>query len=144
MGVHELDQFLLIGAAVLIAAVLAVRLSVRSGLPSLLLYLGLGLLIGSSGLGIQFADAELAHALGWAALVVILTEGGLTTSWRAARPSLGPGLALATVGSTVSVLVMAPAAHYLWASTGSWPFSWAPCLLRQTLQPCSPFCGPCD
>lgn len=112
MGVHELDQFLLIGSAVLIVAVLAVRLSVTAGLPSLLAYLGLGLLLGSSGLGIQFADADLALALGFAALVLILAEGGLTTSWRAARPSLGPGLALATIGSTVSVLVMAAAAHY--------------------------------
>ena len=112
MGVHELDQFLLIGSAVLIVAVLAVRLSVTAGLPSLLAYLGLGLLLGSSGLGIQFADADLALALGFAALVLILAESGLTTSWRAARPSLGPGLALATIGSAVSVLVMAAAAHY--------------------------------
>ena len=112
MGVHELDQFLLIGSLVLIAAVLGVRLSVRSGLPSLLAYLGLGLLLGSSGLGIQFADAGMAHALGWAALVLILAEGGLTTSWRTARPSLGPGLALATVGTAVSVAVMALAGHY--------------------------------
>lgn len=112
MGVHELDQFLLIGSAVLIVAVLAVRLSVTAGLPSLLAYLGLGLLLGSSGLGIQFADADLALAIGFAALVLILAEGGLTTSWRAARPSLGPGLALATIGSAVSVLVMAAAAHY--------------------------------
>jgi potassium/hydrogen antiporter len=112
VGVHELDQFLLIGSAVLIVAVLAVRLSVTAGLPSLLAYLGLGLALGSSGLGIQFADADLALAIGFAALVLILAEGGLTTSWRAARPSLGPGLALATIGSAVSVLVMASAAHY--------------------------------
>jgi len=112
VGVHELNQILLIGSAVLIVAVLAVRLSVTAGLPSLLAYLGLGLLLGSSGLGIQFADADLALALGFAALVLILAEGGLTTSWRSARPSLAPGLALATVGSAVSVTVMAFAAHY--------------------------------
>jgi cell volume regulation protein A len=113
VGVHELDQFLLIGSAVLIVAVLAVRLSVTAGLPSLLAYLGLGLLLGSSGLGIQFANADLALALGFAALVLILAEGGLTTSWSSARPSLGPGLALATIGSVVSVSVMAAAAHYV-------------------------------
>jgi cell volume regulation protein A len=112
VGVHELDHFLLIGSAVLIVAVLAVRLSVTAGLPSLLAYLGLGLLLGSSGLGIEFANADLALALGFAALVLILAEGGLTTSWRSARPSLAPGLALATVGSAVSVTVMALAAHY--------------------------------
>ncbi|HUP99441.1 MAG TPA: potassium/proton antiporter, partial [Aeromicrobium sp.] len=112
MGVHELDQVLLIGSVVLIAAVLGVRLSVTAGLPSLLAYLGLGLALGSSGLGIQFADADLALSLGFAALVLILAEGGLTTSWRAVRPSLAPGLALATIGSAVSVAVMALAAHY--------------------------------
>jgi cell volume regulation protein A len=113
VGVHDLNQVLLIGSAVLIAAVLGVRLSVTAGLPSLLAYLGLGLLIGSSGLGIQFADADLALSLGFAALVLILAEGGLTTSWQAVRPSLAPGLALATLGSAVSVVVMSLAAHYL-------------------------------
>jgi cell volume regulation protein A len=112
VGVHELDHFLLIGSLVLITAVLGVRLSLTAGLPSLLAYLGLGLLLGSSGLGIQFADADLALALGFAALVLILAEGGMTTSWRTVRPSLAPGLALATIGSAVSVVVMAVAAHY--------------------------------
>lgn len=112
MGVHELNQILLIGSIVLVAAVLGVRLSVTAGLPSLLAYLGLGLLLGSSGLGIQFANADLAVALGFAALVLILAEGGLTTSWQAVRPSLGAGVALATAGSVVSVTVMAVAAHY--------------------------------
>ena len=49
------------------------------GLPSLLIYLLMGVLLGEAGLGIQFEDAELAHALGFAALVLILAEGGLTT-----------------------------------------------------------------
>ena len=91
MDIHELDNLLLIGSAVLIAAVLAVRLSVTAGLPSLLAYLGLGLLLGSSGAGIEFADADLALALGFAALVLILAEGGLTTPWDDVRPSLGLG-----------------------------------------------------
>jgi cell volume regulation protein A len=49
---HELDNYLLIGSGVLILAILAVRLSVTAGLPSLLVYLALGLMLGSSGLGI--------------------------------------------------------------------------------------------
>ncbi|MGH3459178.1 potassium/proton antiporter [Aeromicrobium sp.] len=113
MDVHELDRYLLIGSAVLIVAILAVRLSVTAGLPSLLAYLGLGLLLGSSGAGIDFADADLALALGFAALVLILAEGGLTTPWRDVRPSLGLGVVLATLGSAVSVVVVAVGAHYL-------------------------------
>ena len=111
MDVHDLDTFLLIGAAVLIAAVLAVRVSVRAGLPSLLMYLGLGLALGSSGAGIQFHDADVALGLGLSALILILAEGGLTTKWEHVRPSLGYGLMLATLGSAVSVLVVAFAAH---------------------------------
>ena len=113
MDVHDLDTYLLVGSGVLILAALAVRLSVTVGMPSLLVYLGLGLLLGSSGLGIQFHDAELANALGFAALMLILAEGGLTTKWSEVRPSIGPGLLLATVGSIVSVLVVALSAHWL-------------------------------
>lgn len=111
MDVHDLDRYLLVGAAVLILAVLAVRLSVSIGLPSLLVYLGLGLMLGSSGLGIEFADADLAHALGFGGLVLILAEGGLTTKWEHVRPNLGYGLLLATLGSAISVVVVATGAH---------------------------------
>ncbi|MRJ75437.1 potassium/proton antiporter [Aeromicrobium sp. SMF47] len=113
MDVHDLDTYLLVGAGVLILAVLAVRLSVSIGLPSLLVYLALGLLLGSSGLGIDFADADLAHALGFGGLVLILAEGGLTTKWQHVRPNLGYGLLLATLGSAITVLVVAAGAHYL-------------------------------
>jgi cell volume regulation protein A len=113
VDVHDLDQYLLVGAGVLILAILAVRLSVSIGLPSLLVYLGLGLLLGSSGLGIEFADVELAHALGFGGLVLILAEGGLTTKWEHVRPNLGYGLLLATLGSAISVLVVALGAHLL-------------------------------
>ncbi|MGZ4445440.1 MAG: potassium/proton antiporter [Nocardioides sp.] len=111
--VHQLDTFLLVGSAVTLLAILAVRVSSRTGLPSLLVYLLMGVALGESGAGIGFENAELAHALGFAALAVILAEGGLTTSWREARPSMRLGLSLATVGVVVSVAVVAVAAHYL-------------------------------
>jgi cell volume regulation protein A len=110
---HQLDTVLLIGAAVMLVAILAVRLSVRAGLPSLLVYLLMGVLLGESGLGIHFDDANVAEALGFAALVLILAEGGLTTSWAEIRPAMPLGFALATVGVGVSVTVMALGAHYL-------------------------------
>ncbi|NYG54416.1 cell volume regulation protein A [Nocardioides perillae] len=109
----QMDSFLLVGAAVTLLAVLAVRVSARAGLPSLLLYLLMGVALGESGVGIQFDDAAVAHALGFAALVVILAEGGLTTSWRELRPSMRLGLALSTLGVTVSVAVVAVGTHYL-------------------------------
>ena len=111
--VHQMDTVLLAGALVMLAAILAVRASVRVGLPSLLLYLLMGVLLGEAGLGINFDDANVAHSLGFAALVLILAEGGLTTQWHEIRPAMRMGVALATIGVAVSVAVMATAAHYL-------------------------------
>jgi len=111
LDVHTLNQALLAGCGVLLVAILAVRGSVRLGLPSLLLYLLIGVGLGDAGLGVQFSDAELAHALGFAALVVILAEGGLTTNWSEMRPVVRMGASLATIGVAVSVGVMAVVAH---------------------------------
>ena len=111
LDVHTLNQALLAGCGVLLVAILAVRGSVRVGLPSLLLYLLIGVGLGDSGLGVEFSDAELANALGFAALVVILAEGGLTTNWHEMRPVVRLGASLATLGVAVSVGVMAVVAH---------------------------------
>lgn len=113
MSLEQLYLVLLLGALVLLCAIAAVRLSHRLGLPSLLAYLGLGLLIGESGLGIRFDDAQLAQALGLAALALILAEGGLTTNWGAIRSSVPAAAVLATFGVAVSIAVTAAAAHYL-------------------------------
>jgi cell volume regulation protein A len=110
---HQLDQVLLLGAVVMLVAILAVRLSVRAGLPSLLVYLLIGVILGDSVIGIRFNDANVAHALGFAALVVILAEGGLTTQWNEIRPAMRLGVSLATLGVAVSVAVMAVGGHYL-------------------------------
>ncbi|WP_112273480.1 potassium/proton antiporter [Lentzea terrae] len=102
-----------IGAAVLLISVIAVRVSTRLGLPSLLLYLGIGVLLGESVFGIKFDDADLTQSLGIAALVLILTEGGLTTRWHAVKTSLWLGVALSTVAVAVSVAITGTALHYL-------------------------------
>lgn len=107
MTVAELNMVMLSVTAVLLLAVAAVRLSTRAGLPTLLLYLGIGLLIGESGLGLQFEDANLTQVLGLVLLAVILAEGGLTTRWDAIRPVLGRAALLATLGVAVSVAVTA-------------------------------------
>jgi cell volume regulation protein A len=98
---------LAVGALVVLVAAVALRLADRLGLPSLLLYLALGLALGESGLGVEFSDFDLTQTLGVAALVVILAEGGLTTRWGDVRRAIGPGLMLATVGVAVSVAVTA-------------------------------------
>ena len=111
--VHQLDSFLLVGSLVTLAAILAVRVSARAGLPSLLIYLLMGVALGEAGVGIQFDDAQLAHALGFGALALILAEGGLSTSWQEVRPSIPLGVSLATIGVAVSVGVVAVGGHYV-------------------------------
>ena len=80
-----------VGALVVLVAAVALRLADRLGLPSLLLYLALGVALGESGFGVQFEDFSLTRTLGVAALVVILAEGGLTTRWGDVRGAIGQG-----------------------------------------------------
>ncbi|HSZ42427.1 MAG TPA: potassium/proton antiporter [Trebonia sp.] len=123
MSASGLAFTLLIGAATVVAAVLAARLAHSAGLPALLVFLGLGLALGESGAGIRFDNAGLAEVLGLSALVVILAEGGLTTNWAHARPAMPAALLLATVGVGISMLVVGAGARYLLG------FSWRNALL---------------
>jgi cell volume regulation protein A len=113
MTTDELDLLLLVGSAVLLVAVVAVRLAIGTSFPTLLLYLGLGLVLGENVLGLEFDDEELTAALGYAALVVILAEGGLTTTWSNIKPAVPAAAMLATVGTLASVGVVAVAAREL-------------------------------
>jgi cell volume regulation protein A len=106
----HLDTALLVGALIVLVAVTAVRLSVRLGLPSLLVYLGIGLAVGETGPGQSFTDVDLARSLGLIALIFILAEGGLTARWRDVRPIVGLAAVLATVGVVVTIVVVALAA----------------------------------
>ncbi|MFD9316966.1 potassium/proton antiporter [Streptomyces sp. NPDC060053] len=114
MTVHHLNQLLLVCSLVLLVAVAAVRISSRSGLPSLLVYVGIGVLMGQDGIGnIHFDNAEMTQVIGYAALVVILAEGGLGTKWKEIEPALPSATALALAGVAVSVGVTATAAHFV-------------------------------
>jgi len=119
---EPINVALLIAAVVLLVAVAALRLSSRLGLPSLLVFLALGMALGPVGLGVQFTDAELTRTLGLCALVVIIAEGGLTARWSELRPVLFPALVLSTVGVAVSVAVVAVAAHLLLGL--DWRLAW--------------------
>jgi potassium/hydrogen antiporter len=98
---------LLIGAALLLAGVLLSKTSSRLGVPSLLVFLFLGMLAGSEGLlRIEFDDAELAQQVGVLALAFILFSGGISTRWTEIRVVLAPGVALATVGVLITAVVL--------------------------------------
>jgi cell volume regulation protein A len=113
MATRDLGLVLLAGATVVLAAIVAARVAHGIGLPSLLLFLGLGLALGEAGFGVQFDNAALARELGLGALILILAEGGLTTNWAHARAAAPAALSLATIGVTVSVIVVALAGRWV-------------------------------
>jgi potassium/hydrogen antiporter len=113
MSLQQLYVTLLAGGLVLLASIVATRVASRVGLPSLLLFLGVGVLVGEDGLGLQFDDVQLARDLGTVALAVILVEGGLTTRFADVRRMLAPAGALATFGVGVSMVLTAAGAHLL-------------------------------
>jgi potassium/hydrogen antiporter len=107
-------ELILIAGALLAAGILGALLADRVRIPGLLLFLGLGMLAGSEGIGgIEFDDAELARTLGTIALVLILFEGGLTAGWSEIRPVLGTAASLATVGTVVTAAVAGLAAQWI-------------------------------
>src|SRR3954468_2524971 len=107
----SIEWALFLGSAVLLLAVVAARVTIVAGLPTLLAYLVLGVVLGQ--LPVSALDVHAAEALGIAALVAILAEGGLTTRTEDLRPVLPLALTLSVVGTGVSVAVVAGAAHWL-------------------------------
>jgi cell volume regulation protein A len=105
---------LLAVGGILAASVVVALVAGRLGVPSLVAFLGLGMLLGSEGLGgIEFGDVHLARTVGVIGLAAIIYEGGLSTSWRRLRQVAAPAVLLSTVGVTATALLVAPAAHLL-------------------------------
>lgn len=113
LSLQQLYLTLLGGGVVLLVSIVATRVASSVGLPSLLLYLALGVVLGEDVLGIRLDNAQLAQNLGIAALAVILVEGGLTTRWADIRALLAPAGVLATAGVGISTAVTGVAAHFL-------------------------------
>ncbi len=95
-----------VAGALMAAGIAAALLADRVKVPGLLLFLGLGMLVGSEGIGgVEFADAELTRTLGTIGLVLILFEGGLTAGWKEIRPVLATAVSLATVGTILTAMI---------------------------------------
>jgi cell volume regulation protein A len=107
-------KLVLIAGALLAAALAASLLAGRLRIPSLVLFLGVGMALGSDALGwIDFADYTRARDIGIVALALILFEGGLTSGWGEIRPVLGPALSLALLGTLLTALLAGLAATAL-------------------------------
>jgi cell volume regulation protein A len=113
MGGHD-AELILVAGALLAAGIVGGLLADRMRIPGLLLFLGLGMLAGSEGVGgIEFDNAELARTLGTVALVLIVFEGGLTAGWSEIRPVLGTAASLATLGTILTALIAGFAAKLI-------------------------------
>ncbi len=101
----QIEAFLLVVSVLFFLSILAGKASSRFGVPALLLFLGVGMLGGSDGLGIQFENIQFASAIGTIALCIILFSGGLDTKISEIRPIIVPGVILATFGVLLTAII---------------------------------------
>jgi len=101
----------LVGTALVLAAAFSSLIALRFGAPLLLLFLTIGLVTGTDGLGIDFDNAPVAYFVGSLALAVILFESGFGTPFGSLRQAAAPALALATFGVLLTSLVFGAAAY---------------------------------
>jgi len=100
-----IENILLIGSLLLLISIFAGKTSYKFGVPTLLLFLAIGMLAGSDGIGgIHFDDPKLAQFIGIVSLNFILFSGGLDTNWTAVKPILREGIALSTLGVLFTAL----------------------------------------
>lgn len=98
-------NILLTGAILLFFSIIAGKAGFRFGVPVLLLFLGVGMLFGSDGLGIQFNNPGGAQFIGVIALSIILFSGGMDTKYAEIKPILGQGIVMATLGVMLTTLI---------------------------------------
>lgn len=102
---HNAEEILLVASVILIFSIFAGKAGYRFGLPALLLFLGVGMLFGSDGLGIQFSDPHIAQFIGMLALSIILFSGGMDTKVAEIKPIAMQGVVLATVGVLATTFI---------------------------------------
>lgn len=110
-----IENIILIGSLLLFISIIAGKTSYRFGVPTLILFLAIGMLAGSEGIvGINFDDPELAQFIGIIALNFILFSGGLDTHWTSIKPILWQGISLSTVGVLLTAIILG---IFVWAIT---------------------------
>jgi cell volume regulation protein A len=103
----SIDVIFIVFSTLVILSIYTIKLSNRFGIPALVLFLAIGMLAGSDGLGgISFDNPALVRSLGITALILILFSGGLDTEWSAVRPILWQGLSLSTIGVLITALLI--------------------------------------
>jgi cell volume regulation protein A len=106
--------FILVAGILVLGSLALTLVTDRVRLPALVVFIGVGMLIGSDGLNlVPFSDFELAQMIGIVALALIIFEGGLSAGFGTIRPVLGPSLSLATLGTVLTALITGFAAYML-------------------------------
>ncbi len=103
--VFTAENFLLIGSILLFVSIVAGKTGYRFGVPSLLLFLAVGMLFGSDGIGVQFSSFKQAQFIGMTALSVILFSGGMDTKIEEVRPVMLEGITLSTIGVLLTAII---------------------------------------
>lgn len=109
------ENALLIGAVLLFISIVVSKTGYRFGVPTLLLFLFVGMFFGSDGLGLQFSSAKQAQFIGMVALSIILFSGGMDTKFSEIKPVLAPGIVLSTVGVLMTAIFTG---FFIWYITG--------------------------
>ena len=117
--VFTAENVLLIGAILIFCSILISKTGYRFGIPTLLLFLLVGMGFGSDGLGLQFDSASDAQFIGMMALSIILFTGGMDTKLHDIRPVLAQGILLSTVGVLVTTLLTGGFIYFLSSSTSA-------------------------
>lgn len=110
---HSAEGILLIASVILFFSIFAGKAGYRFGLPALLLFLGVGMLFGSDGLGIQFSNPNIAQFIGMLALSIILFSGGMDTNITEVKPIAAQGVVLATFGVLATTFITGGFIYYI-------------------------------
>ncbi len=106
--IGNINFTIIVVGIILFISVYASKLSEKIGIPLLLVFLGIGMLLGSEGIvGIEFDNVFLAQIIGMIALIFILYSGGLDTFWEEIKPVMINGILLATLGVLLTAVIMA-------------------------------------
>ncbi len=109
------ENILLVGSVLLFVSIVVSKTGYRFGVPTLLLFLFVGMFFGSDGLGLQFTSAKEAQFIGMVALSVILFSGGMDTKYSEIKPILAPGIVLSTLGVLLTAIFTG---LFIWFITG--------------------------
>lgn len=101
----SIDNIVLVGSILLFVSIIAGKTGYRFGVPILVLFLGVGMLFGSDGFGLEFSSPKAAQFVGVMALNIILFSGGMDTQYAEIKPGLAQGIVLATLGVLLTALI---------------------------------------